>query len=423
MFRGDYLYLYRALLDVYNMEKQRTDDVDPRTLRMLVEKVCPKRLWDNRVRLLVDRWEETAPPTGRAEQEVLERFVIQEGLLAVAADIMEKHDFRPAELDPWETQKKLEKLTSFALVPESTRILDYATGDPTQLFREGFQTGRVPVGVGRVDDALDGGLGPGELGILIAPSGGGKTAVLLHLACEAILKGKRVLHITLEIRTIKVAERVTMKISGKTKEEIRLDPEIVKQSMQTVLEAQGGLLIHDLSHEHVSMRRLEGVIARQVPLDLVLVDYADLLGRASRSEDRRAALGDIYRELRRLASAYNVPIWTASQGNRFTMGAEDFGKEHVAEDISKIHTGDVVICLIQTPDEKEDGIMRMKVDKTRESAWNPVVTVRMDYNRMTLTDTTKAGGTDGDTQVEQSREGNGRKLDSSGKGKPRSHRS
>jgi hypothetical protein len=72
------------------------------------------------------------------------------------------------------------------------------------------------------------------------------------------------------------------------------------------------------------------------------------------------------------------------------MGLDDFGKEHIAEDISKIHTGDVVICLIQTPDEKAKGVMRLKVDKTREASWNPVVNVRMDYDRMTLTDVTKS---------------------------------
>lgn len=390
-----------------------------RTLRILTKKVCPKQLWDERVSLLINRWEATAPPDSKVELEVLERFVIQEGLLALAEDIMQKHDFRPQELDPWTVKQSLEKYTAFALVPEDKRLLDFAEGDPSELFRPGDQSGRIPIGVARLDDALDGGLGPGELGIFIAPSGGGKTTALIDAVCEAVLTGKRGLHITLEIRTRKVAERVTMRILRKTKQEIRANPKLIRKAMNIVKKTGGQLLIQDLSHEKVSMQRIEGLIAKYSPLDLVTVDYADLLGRGQRKwkSDSRIVLGDIYWELRRQGSAYETPIWTASQGNRATIGAEEFGKEDVAEDISKIHTGDVVICIMQTAEEKERGIQRWKLDKGRENPWNPTVTVRMDYERMTRTDVTKekAGGTDGSSKARQKGKSRGRRLDSSGK--------
>lgn len=428
MFRSDYAFLYKALSNIYEKEKERTQTVPMRTLRMCTKEFCPKNTWDERVKLLVDRWERTDPPSSRAEQEVVQQFIIQEGLATIGEELLQQHDFTPHKMDPWQTKKKLEHFTALALVPEDKRVLDYAKGDPTKLFQKGDAVGRVPVGVARVDDALDGGLGPGELGILVAPSGGGKTAVLINLGCRAVLLGKTVLHVTLEIRTIKVAERATLRISGHTKDEIREDPAHTKRALSKVQRSGGRLLIHDLSHESVSMQRLEGIIARYKPLDLVLVDYADLLGRTRVRDERRVMLGGIYKELRRLASAYDVPIWTASQTNREAMGLDDFGKEHIAEDISKIHTGDVVICLIQTPDEKAKGIMRLKVDKTREASWNPVVNVRMDYDRMTLTDVTKAvtkhkaGGKKHVTKVHQRTTRKGRKDDSRRKGKARTVR-
>jgi len=389
---------------------------------MLVQKSCPRQLWQDRVHILVDRWEATAPPDGAAEQGILERFVIQEGLLAVAEGIMAKHDFKPADLDPWEIKQQLEKFTAFALVPETRRVIDYTQTDPSRLFLSGTQAGRMPVGIGRVDEALDGGLGPGELGILVAPSGGGKTAVLLQLACAAILAGKTVLHVTLEISTIKVAERVTMTLTGKTKEEIRAKPALVKRAMAKVKKAGGKLFIHDVSHEHVTMQRLEGIIARYPHLDLLLVDYADLMGVVARKEEHRISLGGLYKGLRRLSSAYTVPAWTASQANRAAMGLEEFGGEHVAEDISKIHTGDVVICIMQTSDEKARGILRLKVDKTRESAYNPIVTVKMDWSRMTWTDAVQAGGKDVDSQANQGRKGTRRRLDPPSTRSPRTKR-
>lgn len=425
MFRGDYLYLYKAISSVYTSERQRSAEVPMRTLRILTKKTCPKQLWAERVSLLIDRWEATAPPDSKIELEVLERFVIQEGLLALAEDIMQKHDFRPQELDPWETKQRLEKYTAFALVPEDKRLLDFAKGDPSELFLPGEQSGRVPIGVTRLDDALDGGLGPGELGIFIGPSG--KTAALLGRALRAALSGKRALHVTLEIRTRKAAERITMEVLGKTKLEIRADPKMIRKAMNRVKKTGGQLLIQDLSHEKVSMQRIEGLIAKYSPLDLITLDYADLLGKGQRKwqADPRVVVGEIYWELRRQASAYNVPIWTASQGTRATIGAEEFGKEDIAEDISKIHTGDVVICIMQTAEEKERGIQRWKLDKSRENPWNPVVTVRYDYERMTLSDVTratptgvtkeKAGGTNVGSKARQKGKSRGRRLDSSGK--------
>ena len=433
MFRGDYLYLYRSISSVYTSERQRSAEIPMRTLRILAKKVCPKQLWEERVSLLTDRWEATAPPDSKVELEVLERFVVQEGLLALAEDIMQKHDFRPQELDPWVVKQSLEKYTAFALVPEDKRLLDFAKGDPSELFRPGDQSGRIPIGIARLDDALDGGLGPGELGIFIGPLG--KTAALLGRALKAALSAKRVLHITLEIRTRKAAERVTMEVLGKTKQEIRANPKLIRKAMNLVKKAGGQLLIQDLSHEKVSMQRIEGLIAKYSPLDLVTLDYADLLGRGQRKwkADPRVVVGDTYWELRRQGSAYDVPIWTASQGTRSTIGAEEFGKEDIAEDISKIHTGDVVICIMQTAEEKERGIQRWKLDKSRESAWNPTVTVRYDYERMTLSDVTrgtptdvtrdtpmgvtkeKAGGTNVGSKARQKGKSRGRRLDPSGK--------
>lgn len=425
MFRGDYQHLWQALVSVYETERTRSAQVPMRTLRMLVKKRAAADLWKERLSILVGRWEATDPPASNVELEVLERFVINEGLLALAEQIMQEHDFTPHKLDPWETKKRLERYTAFALVPEETRLLDYAEGDPSTLFLPGDQSGRIPLGVARLDDALDGGLGPGELGIFIAPSNGGKTAALLGRAVKAALSGKRVLHITFEIRTRKVAERVTMEILGKSKAEIRANPKLIRTAMQRVKKAGGRLLIQDLSHEKVSMQRVEGIVAKHSPLDLCTIDYADLIGRGQRKwkADSRIVLGDIYWEIRRQGSAYDVPMWTASQGTRSTIGAEEFGMEDVAEDITKIHTGDAVICLMQSPLDKERGIQRWKLAKCRESPWNPVVSVKWDWERMTMKDVTKAGGRDGATKTESGRKGKGRRLDSSGKRSPRSHRS
>ncbi|BCV08238.1 MAG: hypothetical protein CM15mL4_3080 [uncultured marine virus] len=51
-------------------------------------------------------------------------------------------------------------------------------------------------------------------------------------------------------------------------------------------------------------------------IDMVLVDYADIMRDVNKDNRNGHALGNIYEDLRGLAGELQVPIWTASQANR-----------------------------------------------------------------------------------------------------------
>lgn len=57
----------------------------------------------------------------------------------------------------------------------------------------------VPTGWKPINELMDGGLGPGELGVVVAPSGIGKTWILCKLGADAVSKGFNVLHYSLEL--------------------------------------------------------------------------------------------------------------------------------------------------------------------------------------------------------------------------------
>ena len=61
---------------------------------------------------------------------------------------------------------------------------------------------RNPVTTGwpLIDDICKGGLGQKELGVVIAPTGAGKSMVLVHLGTQAVREGKTVVHYTLELQ-------------------------------------------------------------------------------------------------------------------------------------------------------------------------------------------------------------------------------
>ena len=57
----------------------------------------------------------------------------------------------------------------------------------------------VPTDWSPINDLMDGGLGPGELGVVVAPSGVGKTWILTALGASAVRQGLSVVHYTMEL--------------------------------------------------------------------------------------------------------------------------------------------------------------------------------------------------------------------------------
>ena len=49
-----------------------------------------------------------------------------------------------------------------------------------------------------IDDLMDGGLAPGELGVVMAPAGIGKSWLLINIGAHAVKAGKTVIHYTLD---------------------------------------------------------------------------------------------------------------------------------------------------------------------------------------------------------------------------------
>ena len=72
----------------------------------------------------------------------------------------------------------------------------------------------VTTGWADIDDISKGGLGKGELGVVVAPTGAGKSMVLVHLGAQAVKAGKNVLHYTLELGDTIVAGRYDAAITG-----------------------------------------------------------------------------------------------------------------------------------------------------------------------------------------------------------------
>ena len=82
--------------------------------------------------------------------------------------------------------------------------------------RSSVHTGWKPI-----NDLMDGGLGPGELGVIVAPSGVGKTWVLCKIAADAVRQGYNVMHYTLELSEIYAGTRYDTIMTGIPSNELK----------------------------------------------------------------------------------------------------------------------------------------------------------------------------------------------------------
>ena len=215
-----------------------------------------------------------------------------------------------------------------------------------------------------INELTDGGIGKGELGVMVAPAGIGKSWALINVGAEAIRRGLKVIHYTLELNESYVGLRYDSIFSGIGVQDLRYHLEDIKK---VVSKLKGQLIVKQYSTKTASVPTLSGHIEKcrmqGIVPDLVIVDYADLL--SGKGRERRIELGNIYEDLRGLAGEQNLPIWTASQANRSSLTDDVIGAEKISEDYSKIMTADFVISLSRKIEDKLAGTGRWHVIKNR----------------------------------------------------------
>jgi len=217
-----------------------------------------------------------------------------------------------------------------------------------------------------INDITDGGLGAGELGVVVAPAGIGKSWTLQALGSEVVRKGKTVVHYSLELNENYVGLRYDSIFSGVTTANIKYHKEEVQKQISKL---PGKLLIKYFPTKAASVQTL-GAHLKQIELsgvdiDMVIVDYADILMPTGFFKEKRHAIGNIYEDLRGLAGELEIPIWTASQANRSALEEDVIGADKVAEDYSKVMTADFVMSMSRKVEDKIANTGRFHVIKNR----------------------------------------------------------
>ncbi len=261
---------------------------------------------------------------------------------------------------------------------------------------------RDPISTGwdEIDNLCRGGLGNGELGVVIAPTGAGKSMVLVHLGAQALLQGKTVVHYTLELQETSIGIRYDSCITGVSLSEMHSFKEMIYEK---VLEVPGKLIIKEYPTKSASTQTIKNHIEklkqRDIKPDMILVDYGDLLKPVTVTREKRHDLESIYEELRAIAQENKCPVWTASQTNRSGLNAEVVTLEAISEAYSKCFVADFICSVSRTIDDKNNNTGRMFVAKNRFGPDGLVYPAKMDLSRVKIDVLPSTGETIGEIQV------------------------
>ncbi len=178
----------------------------------------------------------------------------------------------------------------------------------------------VPTGFKDLDKLL-GGFQRSDLLILAARPGVGKTSLMLTFALKAAQKGKRMAIFSLEMSAEQIAQRMVAALSQIDAQRLRLgelhDEEWPRFTDAIGLLSEMPIFIDDTpSITAMQLRTKCRRLSAEHGLDMVMVDYLQLMSGESRSENRVQEVSYLSRSLKGLARELDVPLLTASQLSR-----------------------------------------------------------------------------------------------------------
>jgi hypothetical protein len=240
-----------------------------------------------------------------------------------------------------------------------------------------------------------------ELMLFIAGKGKGKSWWLINVAREALLRGKRVLHISLENSAMETRMRYYQCLFAvpKRDDDMRVtelqrnaDEVVVDLKFDQVLRASWSLASEELraeleSHIPTKIRACEGLIIQRFPNrtltigmlesyldsleqvenfvpDLLVIDYARLM-KMPKADRRDISIGENLEEVRRIGIERKMAVITADQLTREGHNARKSRSTQVGEAWSQVHTADVTITHSSTDYEQAHGLCRIFVDHAR----------------------------------------------------------
>jgi replicative DNA helicase len=252
-----------------------------------------------------------------------------------------------------------------------------------------------------MDNICGGGLGKSELGVVIAPTGAGKSMALVHLGSEGVKEGKTVVYYTLELQDTVVANRFDSCITGFPLSNLMDHKDDIFEQIKDI---DGSLIVKEYPTKSATTNTIKAHLSRLVKRGInpgmIIVDYADLLKPVTIRREKRNELESIYEELRGISTEFQCPVWTASQTNRSGLNAEVVTMEQISEAFNKCFVADLIFTLSRTAEDKQNNTGKIFIAKNRNGPDGLVFDLQMDTSNVSIKIVNKPAANSGQAQTQ-----------------------
>lgn len=228
----------------------------------------------------------------------------------------------------------------------------------------------IPTGITGLDNLMDGGLSKGELGVILAAFGVGKTSMITKLANTAYNLGFNVVQIFFEDNPKVIQRKHITCWTGIELNSLVIEKERVKEEVQKIKEmSNGNLILKKFPSDGTTIPHIKQYLRKLtsdgIKPDIILLDYIDCVQPSKKVDDVNVGEGNVMREFESMISELNIVGWTAIQGNRGSIGAQVVEANMIGGSIKKGQIGHFIVSIAKTLDQKEEGRATMAILKSR----------------------------------------------------------
>lgn len=313
-------------------------------------------------------------------EEESEKFFKQQNLTKAinkAQDIIKNGDFS--------NYYTIEDIVKKALETNSKQDFGFRLFDNIETdLKEDYRTA-IPTGADKLDKALYGGLGKGELGVIVAPPGTGKTSATTGFAANAAItkteannyNGYKVLHFFFEDDEVNVRRKYygfvtdidacTLSLPDVRPiaiERLNADTDVRKMLRENIIGER--LSTGEIRASEIK-NKIRQHIARGFKPDLIIIDYFECIKfeKSDVGDSEWSKEGITMRKLESMAKEFDVAMWVPVQGTRDSIGAEIVGLMQAGGSVKKTQIAHVVITFGQTDEMKTQGKLNVFLGKFR----------------------------------------------------------
>jgi len=231
-------------------------------------------------------------------------------------------------------------------------------------FRSPIATGMVAI-----DNLMEGGLSKGELGVILAPFGVGKTTLVTKMANNAYNLGYNVVQIFFEDNPKVIQRKHITCWTEVPLSELTENKEEIKKVIPKFKSKQGSLILKKMPSDGTTIPKIKQYLKKLTSNgnkpDIVFIDYMDCVVPSKQFKDEWSGEGNVMRQFETMITELDVVGWTAIQGNRSSIGASVVEADMIGGSIKKGQIGHFIISIAKTLEQKEAGTATLAILKSR----------------------------------------------------------